>query len=432
MYMEITQPQHSFKKKLLTLRSMVGPWLVTWASDDDPSGITTYSQAWAQFGLKTLWVAFITLPLMASIQEMCGRIWLVTKHGVIWVIKRHYPKYLMYITASLTIPACIMNIWADLSGMWAVGHMIVPGVNDQIRIFIFSVLMVVSIVFFPYKKIESILKRLAITLSVYFIIPFMVHQNWLEVMYSSFIPHFEWSKEYIGILVAILWTTISPYLFVWEASMEVEEENQLRTEKVKEHHRLPSMKRRIWLMQKGNAIWMVFSNIATYFIILTAGTILFHNGIHNIDTVQDAANALRPLAGDWSYALFAIGIIGTWLLTIPVLAWACSYIVSEVFGWEWSINSNWRNWRSFYLVIIVSVLLGSIMNFLGIDPIKSLIWTAILYGLTAPILIAIVIHICNNPKVMGENTNKLLSNTLWIICFVLMSVAAIAMFITML
>jgi Mn2+/Fe2+ NRAMP family transporter len=174
----------------------------------------------------------------------------------------------------------------------------------------------------------------------------------------------------------------------------------------------------------------VFSNIATYFIILTAGTILFQNGIHNIATVQDAADALRPLAGDRSYALFAIGVIGTWLLTIPVLAGACSYILSEVLGREGSINSKWKNWKSFYLVIIISVLIWSLMNLLGIDPIKSLIWTAILYGLTAPVLIAIIIHICNNPKVMWNNTNKRLSNTLGLICLALMAAAAIAMIVT--
>lgn len=223
---------------------------MTGASDDDPSGIATYSQAGAQFGLKTLWIACITLPLMASIQEMCGRIGVVTKHGIIGVIKKHYPKYIMYITAALTIPACIMNIGADLSGMGAVANMIIPSVNSQIWIFFFSMVTILSIVFCSYKRIESILKWLAITLGVYFIIPFMVTQNWTEILYASFIPHIEFSKEFIAILVAILGTTISPYLFVWQASMEVEEENEIRMDKVKHHHKLPPLKRRISLMQK--------------------------------------------------------------------------------------------------------------------------------------------------------------------------------------
>lgn len=213
-----------------------------------------------------------------------------------------------------------MNIGADLSGMGAVAQMIFPQVNALIWIFMFSIIMVVSVIFFPYKKFESIMKWLAIVLVVYMVIPFLMHQNWMSILSSAFIPHIEFNKEFIAIIVAILGTTISPYLFVWEASMEVEEVKELDRENKKDHTIFPPMKRRVRLMQEGNAIGMIFSNVATFFIILTAGTILFSHGITNIGTVQDAANALRPLAGEWSYLLFAIGVIGTGFLTIPVLA----------------------------------------------------------------------------------------------------------------
>lgn len=274
------------------------------------------------------------------------------------------------------------------------------------------------------------MKWLAITLIVYFVIPFLVTQDWMSILANSFIPHIERNKEFIAIIVAILGTTISPYLFVWEASMEVEEIDIEREEKIKHHHRLPTLKNKVNLMRKGNAAGMIFSSLATFFIMLTAGTILFNWWIHNIATVQDAANALTPLAWKWSYALFAVGVLWTWFLTIPVLAGACSYIISEVAGRKWSINQNRTRGKSFYLVIMVSVLLGAVMNLLHVDPIKSLIWSAVWYGLIAPVLIAIILHICNNKSVMWEYTNGRKSNTLWIITFLLMSVAAIAMIYT--
>lgn len=420
--MKLLNTIKNFWKKL-------GPWLVTWTSDDDPSGIATYSQAWAQFGFQTLWTAFITFPLMTAIQEICGRIWLITKHWISGVIKRHYSPWLMYVVWALTIPACIFNIWADLSGMWAVANLVLPDIHSQVFIFWFSIIIVLSIIFFSYPKFASIMKRLTITLAVYIIIPFLVNNNYLEILKFTFIPHITRNKDFLMILVAILWTTISPYLFFWEASVEVEDEKEEIQEAKDVHKKMPSMLQREKTMQKDNFFGMLFSNIAMYFIILTAWSVLFKNGITNVATVQDVASALKPLAWNWSYALFAIWVIWTWFIAIPVLAWACSYIVSETFNRWWWVNADWKTWRSFYLVIIISVLLGALLNIFWFDPIKMLIWTAILYWIIAPPLILILLHISNNKKIMWNFTNNKRSNILWILCLLVMTVAVIAMFI---
>ncbi len=414
-------------KKLKKFLSKIWPWLVTGVSDDDPSGIATYSQAWSQFGFQTLRTALLTFPLMVTIQEMCGRIWLITKHGISGVIKKYYSPWLMYGVALLTIPACIMNIAADLSGMGAVSHLVFPQVGSQIFIFGFAIIIFFSVIYFSYRKFSSIMKWLTITLALYLIIPFLVHSNsWLEIFRSTFIPHVTRNKDFLMIIVAILWTTISPYLFFWEASIEKEEETEEIREAKGLGKRMRSMFKREKFMQQDNFIGMFFSQLAMYFIILTAWLVLFKNGITNVATVQDVASALKPLAGEWSYALFAIWVIGTWMIAISVLAWACSYIVSETLNRPGGINMNWRKWRSFYLVIIVSVLVWALINILWFDPIKMLIWSAVLYWIVAPPLIVVILHICNNRKIMWKYTNSKLANILWVICWLVMATAAVA------
>lgn len=419
-----------WKKKMRAFWGILGPGLITGASDDDPSGIATYMQAWARFGLQTLRTAILTLPLMTAVQEMSGRIWLVTKKWIVGALKAYYPKYIVYIVAALVVPACILNIGADLSAMGAVSQLIVPGVHEDLWIFFYALIIIYSMIRFPFKKFESVMKWLALTLAVYFIIPFLVQQDRLAIFEAAFTPHIQLNKEFIAILVAILGTTISPYLFVREASMELEWLTLEQKEKIKKRHRLPSLKNRVRLMKKWNATGMIFSSLAMFFIMLTAWTILFNWGIHNIQTVQDAANALRPIAWDWSYALFATGIMGTWFLTIPVLAGVCSYIISETIGRKGWISTSRSEWKSFYIVIIASVLVGAVMNLLHIDPIQSLIWSAIWYGLIAPVMIAIILHMCNNKKVMWDFTNKRITNIFWGIAFLLMAVAAIALLYT--
>lgn len=398
----------------------LGPGLITGASDDDPSGITTYSAAGAGFGLSTLWTALITFPLMAAIQEMCARIGLVTNSGLTGTIKRHYPKPVLYIMLLFSFPAIVLNIGANIAGMGAVGNLLFPQINASVFSILFTIILLVSIIYFPYKRIASALKYLCAALLVYLVVPFLSSQNWSEVLRSAIVPSVQFNKEYIMILVAILGTTISPYLFFWQASMEVEEMKQRKKKLIVNNKIMDEMRTDI-------DIGMLFSNLIMFFIIFTAGTVLYNSGVRQIETVEQAAQALKPLAGNASYYLFAIGIIGTGLLAIPVLSGALSYMFSETFGWEQGLDKKFNEARPFYLVITISLLLGLLLNYVGISPVKALLYSAILYGLTAPVLIAIILHICNNKKIMGAFTNKLRSNILGFITLFLMSVAAVCL-----
>jgi NRAMP (natural resistance-associated macrophage protein)-like metal ion transporter len=400
----------------------LGPGLVTGASDDDPSGIATYSQAGAQYGLTTLWTALITFPLMASIQEMCARIGLVTSQGLTGVLKRQYPKPVLWLMVLFSFPAIILNIGADIAGMGAVANLIIPSVHPMVFSGGFTLILLIFIILLPYKKFASVLKYLCAVLLVYLVVPFMSKQDWSAVLHGMLVPNIVFSKDYIGVLVAILGTTISPYLFFWQATMEVETLKQGQT--LNGGKGVLVDKKYIRDMGFDVDIGMLFSNIVMFFIILTAGTVLFNAGIHQIDTVEQAAKALEPLAGPAAYYLFAIGIIGTGFLAIPVLSGALSYIVSEAFGWQQGLDKRFREAPAFYGVIILSVLIGFSINYLGISPIKALIWSAILYGLTSPVIIAIVLHISNNKAVMGEFTNGVWSNILGAATLILMTVAA--------
>ena len=405
--------------RLTRFWKLLGPGLVTGASDDDPSGIATYSQAGAQYGLSTLWTALITFPLMAAIQEMCARIGLVTSQGLTGTLKRNYSKPILYLMVVFSFPAIVMNIGADIAGMGAVGNLLFPSIHAIYFSVGFTGLLLISIVFLPYQKIASVLKYLCIVLLVYLIIPFLYKQDWTAVLKGTFIPTIKFDKNFVSILVAILGTTISPYLFFWQANMEVENQKTKKT--------LLLDKKVISEMKQDVDFGMLFSNLVMFFIILTTGTVLFNAGIHQIDTVEQAAQALKPLAGNFAYLLFAVGVIGTGLLAIPVLSGSLSYIISETFGWEQGLDKKFHEAKAFYLVIAVSLILGLLMNYIGISPIKALIYSAILYGLTAPILIAIILHIANNKKVMGEYTNGKLSNILGFATLILMTFAAVVM-----
>ena len=410
--------------KKAKLWKSLGPGLITGASDDDPSGIATYSQAGAAFGLTTLWSAIITFPLMAAIPGMCARIGIVTASGLTKVLKTHYSKALLYAFVFISFPAIILNIGSDIAGMGAVANMLFPSVHSIIFSFLFVVLLVVCLIYFPYQKIANVLKWLCLTLLLYIIVPFLVKQDIGAIIKSTLLPQIKWNKSYISILVAILGTTISPYLFFWQASMEKEERDNKKKSVIVGKEDISDMRFDVNL-------GMFFSNLVMYFIILATGSVLFRGGITNINTVQDAASALKPLAGESAYVLFAVGVIGTGFLAIPVLAGSVSYMISETFGWEEGLNKKWHEAKGFYLILAVSIVVGFIINLIGINPIKALIFTAIVYGVTAPVLIAIILHICNNKKIMGEFTNKIHSNILGWITLILMSVAAIALFVTM-
>ena len=426
-----------FSTKIKKAFRVLGPGLITGASDDDPSGIATYSQAGAEFGLATLWTALLTFPLMAAIQEMCARIGIVTSVGLTTTLKKHYSKTLLYTMMAFSVPAIILNIGADIAGMGAVANLILPSVSPMIFSFLFTALLTALIVFLPYDKIVSVLKYLCLSILLYIAVPFFTHPDWGKVIHSTFIPTIKFNKEFIGILVAILGTTISPYLFFWQVTMEAEDikkskllilarrklvkdENDTRIKREKNFMDLIIKK-----MQLDVNIGMLLSNLVMYFIILATGAALFSAGITQIDTVEQAAKALEPIAGKASYFLFAIGVIGTGFLAIPVLSGSLSYIVSETFGWKGNLDKKFGQAKSFYIVIIISLIIGLLLNWLGISPIKALIYTAVLYGITSPVIIAIVLHIGNNKKIMKEFTNTKLSNILGLITLLLMTVSAI-------
>jgi NRAMP (natural resistance-associated macrophage protein)-like metal ion transporter len=393
-----------------------GPGLVTGASDDDPSGIATYTQAGAAFGSQLLWSAIVTYPLMVSIQEMCARIGLVTNHGLTGTIKRYYSKYLLYLILIISFPSITLNIGADIAGMGAVGNMLIPSIPAFTFSLIFTALILYSVIFWSYHKIAVILKWLCISLVSYILIPFLIGVDWMHVLKDTVVPTFTLDKAYFMMLVGILGTTISPYLFFWQASMEVEERHEKK---------LMVNKRIIDEMEADVKGGMLFTNVVFYFIILAAGTVLFNAGIHNINTVEEAARALRPLAGDQAYLLFALGVIGTGFLAIPVLGGALSYMMAETFGWSEGLDKKYYEAPGFYLTMAISLVIGLFIHFIGISPIQALIYTAVLYGVTAPVLIALILHICNNKKIMGKYTNNFWSNFFGVATFILMTVSSL-------
>ena len=397
----------------------IGPGLVTGASDDDPSGIATYSQAGAAFGLSTLWTAIIAFPLMAAIQQMCARIGLVTSQGLTGTLKKHYPRPILYLMLLFSFPAIIMNIGADIAGMGAVGNLLFPTIEANYFSVIFTIILLGLIIYLPYQKIASVLKYLCIVMLVYFIVPFLYQQDFAAIIKATFIPTIKFDKNFIAIIVGILGTTISPYLFFWQASVEVEE--------MKNRKHIIVNKKIIHEINQDVDFGMTVSGFVMYFIILTTGTVLYNSGIHQIDTVEQAAMALKPIAGNLAYLLFAVGVIGTGLIAIPVLSGSISYIFSETFGWEQGLDKKFHEAKGFYVIIAISLILGLSINYIGISPIQSLIYTAILYGLTAPVLIAIILHISNNKKIMGTNVNGKVANFLGFSALVIMSVAAIAL-----
>ena len=407
-----------FSTKIKSFWKILGPGLVTGASDDDPSGIATYSQAGAAYGLSTLWTSILAFPLMAAIQQMCARIGLVTSQGLTGTLKKHYPRPILYLMLIFSFPAIIMNIGADIAGMGAVGNLLFPSIDATFFSVFFTFLLLGLIIYLPYLKIASILKYLCIVMLVYFIVPFLYKQDFSLIFKSTFIPTIKFDKNFIAILVGILGTTISPYLFFWQASVEVEEM------KHKKNH-LVVNKKIIHEMKQDVDFGMSFSGLIMYFIILTTGTVLYNSGIHQIDTVEQAAMALKPLAGNIAYLLFAIGVIGTGLIAIPVLSGSLSYIFTETFGWEQGLDKKFHEARGFYVIIAISLLVGLSLNYIGVSPINALIYTAILYGITAPVLIAIILHISNNKKIMGEYVNNRTSNVLGFIALIIMSAAAI-------
>ncbi|SEW53863.1 NRAMP family divalent metal transporter [Chitinophaga arvensicola] len=406
--------------KLAAFFKKLGPGLITGASDDDPSGIATYSQAGAQFGLTTLWTSLLTFPLMAAVQGMCARIGLVTSQGLTVTLKMHYPRPVLYLMLLFSFPAITLNIGADIQGMGAVCHMIFPAIPVSVFCVLVTAIMMFIIIQYSYQKIAMILKWLCLSLLLYIIVPFMIKQDWAQVAKNTFIPTIQYNKDFFSIIVAILGTTISPYLFFWQTTMEAEDQQHNGKGIVVDKKILGDMKTDV---NTG----MLFSNMVMFFIILTAGSVLYPAGVREIDTVDQAAKALQPLAGKLTYLIFASGVLGTGLLAIPVLAGSQSYMLAETLGWSAGLDKKFAQAKPFYISIIVSLIVGLSLDFLGVSPIKALLYTAIAYGLTAPVMIVMIMHIGNNKKIMKEFTNSRLSNVLGALTLILMTAAAVAM-----
>lgn len=410
----------SWRKRISKFWKLLGPGLITGASDDDPSGIATYSQAGARFGTGFLWTALLTYPLMIAMQEMSARIGLVTREGLLANIKKHYPRPVLYAILLVSFPSIVLNIGADIAGMGAVGHMLFPAIPSYVFAVIFTGLLMYAIIQWNYRRIATVLKWLCITLLSYLLIPFFTHTSWTQVVRDTFIPHIEFSADYLFVFVGILGTTISPYLFFWQASMEVEEENEQQI----------IVDKTVISNMNTDVKWgMLLTNVVFYFILLTTGTVLFREGIHQINTVQDAAKALQPLAGEAAYILFALGVLGTGFLAIPVLAGSLSYMLAETFNWEEGMSKKFHEAKGFYLTLILSLLVGLSIEWIGISPVQALLYTAVLYGLIAPVVIAVILHMCNNPKIMGEYRNRRSTNFWGLLTLLLMVVAGVVLIV---
>lgn len=410
--------------KLKKILKSIGPGFITGASDDDPSGIASYSQAGAKFGYSQLWTSLFTLPFMIVVQEMCARIGIVTGKGLSGVIKAHYGKRLLF---SIVIVLCIVNsvnIGADLAAMSSAANTLL-GLPYFFWLIGFTGLILLLEIFISYRSYAKVLKYLTFALFAYVFTAFMVHQDWGKVVSSTFIPHMTLSKDFLFSIVAVLGTTISPYLFFWQADVEVEEEVL--------HHKLrltgkavPKISiRDISSMRLDTMMGMIFSNVVMFFIILTTASTLDVHGIVDIQTADQAAQALKPFAGNLAYLLFSLGIIGTGLLAVPILAGSASYAFSEAMNWKSGLFRKYSQAHGFYGVIIVSTCIGAILSILGIPPFTMLYYAAVLNGLAAPVLIFMIIKIGSNSSIMGKYTNSLASKIFGWTIFSCMSAAGL-------
>ncbi len=388
---------------------ILGPGLVTGAADDDPSGIATYSQMGASRGFNLIWLSPLTFPLMGAIQEMCARIGLVTGVGLATNIKRHFSKKALYFCVALLLFANIFNIGADLGAMAKSMQLIYPQIGFSFLVFLFAVLSLGLQIFIPYKKYSKYLKYLSLVLLAYVFSAFAVHVNWPDLFRHLFVPTISFNKDEIILICAAFGTTISPYLFFWQSSQEVEEQI-LKGEKTEEIRKNSTTKEDIKKMRIDNWSGMLFSNLIMFFIIATCAAALFSNGITNIGTAADAALALRPFAGDFAFTLFAIGVVGIGLMAIPVLAGSASYALSESFGWKTGLYRKLKQATSFYGIIIIAMLLGIALNFIGLNPIKALIYAAVLNGITSPVMIYLIVKLSSREDVMGQFKNKKIGN----------------------
>ncbi len=408
----------------------IGPGFVTGAADDDPSGVATYSQTGAIFGYSQLWLVWFSSPFMIVIQQMCGRIGMVTGKGLAGVILEHYSKKVLYAAVALLVAANTINIGADLGAMASSAQLLL-GLPYLFWLVLMTLLVTVLEILVPYRTYSKVLKYLAMTLFAYVVTAFIVGLDWRTVAINTVIPHVQFSTDYLLNIVAILGTTISPYLFFWQASEEVEEEIVSGRTSDMGAGTPEVTQEDVTDMQLDTVGGMFFSQLIMFFIIVTTAATLHLSGVGTIETASQAAEALRPLAGDLAYVLFAAGIIGTGLLAVPVLAGSSAYAVAETTGWREGLSKRTRSAPGFYAVIAASTLVGMSLDWFGIDPIRALYYAAALNGLAAPPLMALIILIANRSDVMGPFVNSRTSNLLGWTIVVVMAVAGAALIVNL-
>jgi NRAMP (natural resistance-associated macrophage protein)-like metal ion transporter len=462
-------PLSKLRKSIIQVLRSLGPGLITGASDDDPSGIATYSQAGAKFGCGMLWMVLFQYPMMIVVQEMCARIGLVTGGGLAAVIRKKYSTKIVLPIVSLLLFANTINIGADIGAMAASIRLIFPGFPALAATLAFAVFIIAAEIFIPYRKYSKVLRYLTLSLFAYIITAVIVGGNWIQIAAASFVPHIEFNSQFAMMFVAIFGTTISPYLFFWQASEEAEEDvakhkikevsgsgsaaksvdrtksnsshgttrNNEGDSNVKKENKKPKIsKTELKMMRSDVAIGMGFSLSIMWAIIVTTAGSLHVNGITDIQTADQAAKALQPLAKSFPYAgemaktIFALGIIGSGLITVPVLAGSSGYALSDVFGWKEGLSKKFRQAKGFYLIIAASTLVGLWINFANIDPIKALVYTAVINGVIAAPILFIIMRAANDKNILGNKVNGRISNIIGWLTFGMMSVSVVIMFLT--
>ena len=406
---------------------VLGPGLIVGASDDDPSGIGTYSAAGASLGYSILWTSLFTFPMMATVQYICAKVGMVTGMGLAGVLKRHYPRQILYPAVIALMIGNIINIGADIGAIAAGVNLVFPlpavALVLPITLIIMGLLVVGS-----YRLIANIFKWLCLALFAYVAAAFLSKPDWAQVLQGTFVPKITFDASYLALLVAILGTTISPYLFFWQSSQEVEEKVAIgqRTLRQRKGTTDNELKYAGWDIEVG----MLFSNVVSYFIILAAAATLNAAGQTDVKSAADAALALGALSGNWATILFALGMIGSGLLAVPVLAGSSAYAISEAFGWKLGLEQKATRAWEFYLVIFASMVIGAEINYLGINPIDALVWSAVINGVLAVPLLVLIMLVANNRDVMGTRVNGIWSNLLGWVATLAMAAAAVGLFVT--
>src|SRR5438132_13562 len=405
----------------------LGPGLITGASDDDPSGIGTYTSAGASLGFATLWTALLTLPLMAAVQFICAKIGMVSGMGLAGVLRKHYPRWVIYGAISLLLIANTINAGTDIGAVASAINLLVP-IPALILVVPIAIAIVALQIWGSYALIVKIFKWLTLTLFAYIAAAFLAKPNWGQVLKATFIPTIRFDNQYLTTLLAILGTTITPYLYFWQASQEVEEELRMGRETLAEREGATDRELRIAELDVDTGI--VFCNVVFYFVILASAATLHATGQTNIKTATDAAKSLLPLSGRAAVILFSLALIGSGFLAVPVLTGSSAYAICEAFDWKSGLNEKLRDALGFYGIIAVSTLIGLLINLLKIPPVTALFWTAVINGVLAPPLLVLIMLVSNNKKVMGKRVNGKLTNFLgWATAAVLFA-AALGMFLT--